>query len=140
MPGLKWPKCLTPEVSESALLLPFFSFSFFFPFLKGLIQNCSKNKSLSLKICNGGQTRPRVLSQRELKFIHVYFYYYYFVGLHKTTFFNRFGFVGFLAFWCMAFQSLFKYFVTWSLWTRCQLLSLFYRKAELVNVHSVSWL
>lgn len=119
-----------------------FTYSFFFfLFLKGLIQNCSKNKSLSLKIRNVGQTRPRVLSQRELKFIHIYFfYYYYFVALHKTTFFNRFGFVGFLAFWCMAFQSLFKYFVIWSLWTRCQFLSLFYRKAELVNVHSVSWL
>lgn len=51
-----------------------FTFSFFFLFLKGLIQNCTKNKSLSLKICNVGQTRPKVLSQRELKFIHVYFF------------------------------------------------------------------
>lgn len=130
MPGLKWPKCLTPKVLVSAFLFTFF--------LQVLIQICSKNKSLSLKICNIGQIRPEVLSQRELKFIHVYFFYL--LALHKITFFNRFGFVGFLAFWCMAFQSLFKYFVIWSLWTRCQFLSLFFRKAELVNVHSVSWL
>lgn len=106
MPGLKWPKCLTPKVLVSAFLFTSF-------LLLGLVQNCSKNKNLSLKICNIGQIRPEALSQRELKFIYVYFFYL--VAPHRTTFFNRFGFIGFLAFWCMAFQSLFKYFVIWSL-------------------------
>lgn len=56
------------------------SFTFRFFFFKGLIQNCSKNKSLSLKICNIHQITPEVLSQRALKFIHVYF----FIFLHCT--------------------------------------------------------
>lgn len=31
------------------------------------------------------------------------------IAMCKTMFFNRFVFIGFLAFWCMAFQSLCKY-------------------------------
>lgn len=54
-----------------------FTLHFFFLFDS---QNCAKNKSLSLKIRNIGQIRPEVLSQRELKFIHVYF----FIFLHRT--------------------------------------------------------
>jgi len=40
------------------------SFTFHFFFQKGLIQNCSKNKSFTLKIYNIGQIRTKVLSQR----------------------------------------------------------------------------
>lgn len=52
-----------------------FTFQIFFSFfLKGLIQNRSEKNGLSLKMCNIGQIRPKVLSQRELNFIHIYFF------------------------------------------------------------------
>lgn len=88
MPGLKWPKCLTPKVLVSAFLFTSF-------LLLGLVQNCSKNKNLSLKICNIGQIRPEALSQRELKFIYVYFFK---ILLHHTEPHSLTGLVS-LGFW-----------------------------------------